>query len=604
MLSGAGLSVGAPTSLPPGFTMRNLLINVLFAAADRTTVGVAKRSSRDEVIDSSRKMELVIGRMWGVAGSDALDCLLALRVEVPNESHLLAALHLMRGGTHLTLNFDVGIECAWNLLAGTAFLPDGCPEEFKASLEAWRKVAPATPGELRVVASDRDFDAWVREEYPPALLKLHGSLTREQSGLIDVVAVDIAELGQLSASRRLALESVSSVSRLVVTAYSGADPDIYQPLLRAAAAVPSSWHCLSLPVGSPVRNDLSSRNIELHEGEPEGAASWALRDLLGDSLPTWPKLDLGASQAFSARFDAWTELLRRRHTDTELAQAWAWLLADIGELDESVDIYRALRSDASRSTWDLDLRLAEVLYTRASGDDRALALDLFRSVRGSAAADNDSRFHCLLREADVARGLGIRGSFGPAAVRALFTAYVYPIRVLISTGGGKRNPDAAADAYRALQQTSLRILERLIGVAPKSCWPPLGLACRVVSHLGVPAERLARNGNRRVLIRQQRLLLLVLADLVRHTRDSTEYARELEELRTSYLNADDLPGAANCIVGIALHDIAEGNSERCHSLLAEAKRLYGHERQSGGPLVSGQAMLAAASKIIARIPPA
>jgi hypothetical protein len=68
--------------------------------------------------------------LWGTLGEDALQCLLALRVEVPNEAHLLAALHLIRGGMHVTLNFDVGIELAYELLTGRAALLAAAPAEY------------------------------------------------------------------------------------------------------------------------------------------------------------------------------------------------------------------------------------------------------------------------------------------------------------------------------------------------------------------------------------------------------------------------------------------------------------------------------------------
>ncbi len=38
---------------------------------------------------------------------------------MPNEAQMLAALHLVLGGTHVTLNFDIGIELAYELLTGS-----------------------------------------------------------------------------------------------------------------------------------------------------------------------------------------------------------------------------------------------------------------------------------------------------------------------------------------------------------------------------------------------------------------------------------------------------------------------------------------------------
>lgn len=47
-----------------------------------------------ELLASGRKLEVVLARLSGAAGMEAADCLLALRLQVPNEAHLLAALHL------------------------------------------------------------------------------------------------------------------------------------------------------------------------------------------------------------------------------------------------------------------------------------------------------------------------------------------------------------------------------------------------------------------------------------------------------------------------------------------------------------------------------
>jgi hypothetical protein len=82
----------------------------------------------------------------------AADCLLALRLSVPNEAHMLSALHLARGGTHVTLNFDIGIELAYEVLTGGE-AAKALPEPYCSAVAGWRALAPAKVPALRVVAS-------------------------------------------------------------------------------------------------------------------------------------------------------------------------------------------------------------------------------------------------------------------------------------------------------------------------------------------------------------------------------------------------------------------------------------------------------------------
>src|SRR5262249_52082475 len=174
----------------------------------------------DQLRKGPYKLEVILGRLWGTIGDDALRCLLALRLDVPNEAHLLAALHLVQGGTHVTLNFDVGIELGYALLTGRAELPAHAPSEYRDALVAWRRLVTDAPAPLEVVAGHDAFAGWRRRGGPPALLKIHGSLTEDQSNLVDVVVVDIEELGQLTEERLAAIERLSNADRLLITGYS------------------------------------------------------------------------------------------------------------------------------------------------------------------------------------------------------------------------------------------------------------------------------------------------------------------------------------------------------------------------------------------------
>src|SRR4051794_15457555 len=128
--TGAGISTAAPASLPAGNELRDRLLALMHEQAQRLAPDLTDAAQLAAFTASSRKLEVALGRLWGILGDDALDCLLCLHVAVPNEAHLLAALHLARGGLHVTVNFDRGIELAGDLLAGRAELPPDAPREL------------------------------------------------------------------------------------------------------------------------------------------------------------------------------------------------------------------------------------------------------------------------------------------------------------------------------------------------------------------------------------------------------------------------------------------------------------------------------------------
>lgn len=404
----------------------------------------------------------------------------------------------------MTLNFDVGIELAYELLTGGG-VTTALPEPYRSALADWQALVAGPVPALRVVASRAGFDEWVTAGEPPALLKVHGSLSRDQAHLVDVVVLDIDELGQLTPSRRAAVDSLGSARRLLVTGYSGADPDIYQPLLAVAMAPESSWCCYSLPRDSPVPPDLRARRIALCTGAPEGLAVTALRKLLGlPGVPLWPEQQL-AGAGYRERFDRWAREFRAGRSADKIAVAWAWLLADGGDLDTAERMLSELAGRESADAGTL-MRHAEVLYTRARDDDRGRAELLYRRIAGDSRTDAGTRLMCRLRSADISRGRAIRG--GRPSVLPLIRAFGQPMLVLIATRAGRREQEAAADAYRALQHTTLRVLEWAAGTAPRWSWPVLAYLCRAARRLGNPAQRLSGNGNRRALIRQHQLCSL------------------------------------------------------------------------------------------------
>jgi len=598
VFSGAGISGEAPASLPRGFGLRDDLLKLMHAVAGQSLGDQVTAGQLADLVGSGRKLEVVLARLSGAAGTDAADCLLALRLSVPNEAHMLAALHLALGGTHVTVNFDVGIELAYAVLTGEA-AADALPEPYRSAVAGWQALVPADVPALRVVASHRHFDVWAAGDKGPALLKVHGSLSRDQRHLADVVVLDIDELGQLTPSRRAAIDSLVSAKRLLITGYSGADPDIYRPLLVAASASASSWCCYSLPDGSPVPQDLHARRIGLKTGTPAGLAVSALRDLLGlTGAPSWPQQEL-PGPGYRERFDKWAQQFAAGRPADKISVAWAWLLADGGDLDTAE---RMLRELASREWADAGTRLryAEVLYTRAHGDDRARAEALYRQIAADKQADTGTRLMCRLRTGDISRGRVIRD--GQLAITHLARAYTQPLQVLLATRAGRRESEAAADAYRALQHTTLRILERAAAIVPRWCWPMLAQLCRSAQRLGGPAERLAANGNRRSLIRQHRLLLSAYACLLSGQPPPPGLQEDLESLRDAYRSADDLPGSGNLTATLAVVAAARRDLPHARRLIEEARTDYAAGRPGHQPIASGEALLAAIQRILNRQP--
>ncbi|TNH24943.1 hypothetical protein FHG89_23960 [Micromonospora orduensis] len=596
VFTGAGISGDDPAALPRGFGLRDDVLATMHEAARRRLAGLVTDAQLEAVRAEAYKLEVVLGRLWGTVGPDALDCVFALRVSVPNEAHMLAGLHLLRGGTHVTVNFDVGIELAYDLICGRADLPADAPRDYHDALPAWRALAPSDPPALLSVSSHEEFAAWLRAGRPPALLKVHGGLDRQQSTLADVVVVDIEELAQLTAERAAAVEGLGFADRLLITGYSGGDPDVYGPLLAAGARTSTTWCCLSLPAASTVPADARRHGIDLVQGVPDGLAVTALRGLLGGvPPPVWPSVRL-AGDGYRVRFARWRRRLRAAHPDELVAQSWAWLIADIGDLDAAEAMLSALPEDAPGAR----LRHAEILYNRARGDDRVRAGRMFRAV-AAGAADAATRLHCLLRLGDIARGRAARDARGVRIVSDLVEAYARPAHVIVVTRNGRRQPEEAGDAYRALQQTSLRLLERLVLVAPRPTWPVVAILCRGAAVLGGRAARLARNGNRLALVRQHRGLLRALAALLGGRPGPVDVGNDMRALRATYRAADDLPGAAGCAVTLAVLAGADGDLSAARALIAEALGEYAAGRPDGRPLFAGEALVDVATRLIDRL---
>lgn len=587
VFSGAGISGAGPARLPMGNRLRNDVLGVLFAAVEDVMPGKIPTELTAELTASNRKLEVVIGRLVQTIGEDALGCLFALRLHLPNESHLLAAVHLAHGGLHVTVNLDVGIEVAYDLLTKRRRLPAAEEATYASCLAAWQRLLPPCVPPLHLIVLKQEFDDWVAGGRPPGLLKLHGSLSLDQRGLLDPVVVDIDELAQLSTGRVAAVDRLGEAHRLLITGYAGEDIDCYAPLLKHVGSA-CDWRQVS--GGERVRDVVHSRGGRFFDGRPEGLAVTGLLEVLGQAtIPDWPEGPVGL-QRYETRFRRWADELRQQHAVEDIASAAGWLLADIGHHDLAVNVLR--RTATRKPTSAQRVRLATVLFERAGGNDRREAAQLFRRVATDRDTPRATRLHALLRVGDEARGRLIVGS-----PTALLLAVAAPTTVLAMTRGGRAEPEAAATAYRALQQLALRLGERAAALVPASGRAPLAALLQHAANLGIASIRLTSNGNAAGLARQHQLALLTLAAMLHHRSVPAGLLTQLEELRSAYLHGDDLPGVGNCLVTRALAYLADGHVEAARTCLAEARDCYIASRV-GVPSPAGMAFADAADRLI------
>ena len=244
VVTGAGVSGAMPASLPMGQALKNAVLELCHQEAT-TFVPTIDASELARVKEQQWKLEFVVGRLAGCVGDIAFDVLKTLTLTIPNESHFLLALHILRGGLSITLNFDEGIEIAANLLAGLQELPNGTPAPFVEALGAWRTAAPQVlqHGPIASVVTDDEFRDWISAGCPPALLKLHGSIRHNGNEvmLVAPVVTDEVELEPLNDTKLTALEEVAARSLVVVTGYGGLDSDIYEPLLHCLEKTTWQW---------------------------------------------------------------------------------------------------------------------------------------------------------------------------------------------------------------------------------------------------------------------------------------------------------------------------------------------------------------------------
>lgn len=599
VFTGAGLSAAGPASLPMGYALRDEVLRFMFERARRFAPDLVPPEQLEQLSVPERKLEQVLGRLWRITGSDALDCLHCLAVAVPNRAHMLAAVHLARGGTQATVNLDRGVEMAYELIAGRTDIPSGWARDYGEALGAWRVDTREIRQPLRIVASREQFDAWVADGKPPALLKVHGSLSYDGASLVDVVVEDTEELGGLAPSRRAAIDLLAEAALLIIIGYGGLDPDVYRPLLRSARQTQAVWATKWIDEDSPLHEDLVLARVRPRVGDPDGLATTVLSDLVGVTA-AWPESRPAHEPTWHERFARWSESFEAGHEPEKFALSWAWLLADSGDRDAAVALLGRLlaRSDAP-VVW---LRLADVLYDRARGDDRDRAGQLYWSLAWTRGADWSTRGHALLRLGGIARGRAVRQG-GWRALPQSFVAIAMPLAVLAEQRrrGDRKDPELTAAALAVLGQTILRGCEAAMAWCPAAAFPLLAAALRRGGAICGEAARTSTNGNRRALAMSHQLLALALASLVAGDGPDAEWSGELDGLVATYVNAGDLAGAGNCCSALAVLAATQGDRTLARRQLDRARAFYAEGRADNRLIPSGAALIDRLDAILSRM---
>jgi hypothetical protein len=130
VFSGAGISASPPACLPLGNQLRDAVLHVMFLGARSYAPDLVDEEQFKRMGAPERKLEQVLGRLWRIIGERAMESLRCLAIDVPNESHMYCALHLARGGVHVTVNLDRGVEAAYQLLRQGARAANDGPVRF------------------------------------------------------------------------------------------------------------------------------------------------------------------------------------------------------------------------------------------------------------------------------------------------------------------------------------------------------------------------------------------------------------------------------------------------------------------------------------------
>jgi hypothetical protein len=553
IFSGAGISSGPPACLPLGRTFHRLLRDACETAARALAPDVVD----DRVIAAARPGSLnVLARIENTLPGAGRGALRAMRVDVPNEEHLLAAIHLARGGYHVTVNFDDGVEVAYALLAGERALL-GASAETERLLQAWRRQFPSSPRPLQVVSRPAELGAR-HMQARPLLVKLHGSLGEHADGVALSLrgVTDEPEVVDLGRARLAAMAELAGHPFILVTGFSGGDLASTTPVLDCLRRKAFAW------VAPEVRPAVRSALEAIDPSQPRfGFAAHALREILGVDAPPWR--NAAQTPTFEHRFGMWLATL----PPTVGAEAFAWSLADAGLLDEAVELLdRIARADRRART---RLRLADALSRRAGPDDRRAARrHLWRLI---ATGDGDLRRCAAVRWAE--HGIGrdpsrrrMRPAVG-AAVAALSIAAAW-----------RGSPAARTRSAAARAAAVLNELESELGWTRDDPTRRRDMRAAAVRVLRTVRGALAHSadapsGRRRAELRRQAIELRAILAILRRRRLSQSPLIVLDELAGCFAHVSDTRGLADTLATRALVVACQGDRRAAKASLAEATRL-------------------------------
>jgi aminodeoxyfutalosine deaminase len=444
LFTGAGLSAAPPAALPLGEEFNRRLFQVCADACARVAPGIVDRKSLDALAAGRWNL---LARLDAVAPGVSAGAVRCMSVVMPNEAHLLAALHLAHGGYHVTVNLDDGIETAHQLLQGVRPLPDGAPRAHREALRAWQGLLPRGAPALRVIAGGRCRARLLRAR--PLLVRLHGSAGASPDGVVRPRRPDVddAEVTDLGHRRAAAIQVLSGEPFVLVTGYSGADFASFEPLVAGLAPGRFAWVAPDVPPA--VRRTLTA----LDPAQPvTGRAVDALRSILPVEPPTWPD-EPWAEAGFERRWATWCAALAPEVAATALAS----VLADAGWLEESSAIRDRVASGRAMAP-----SCGTGSGSRARGASAFVSVVLPAIERRTVGALASRPRRLVLRLAARSSGALVR-------------------RVLDRTGD---DPSGRRLAVLRRQQLELGAIGAVLGSSPpKDAERSLGLLFRAFDHL-------------------------------------------------------------------------------------------------------------------------
>lgn len=308
-------------------------------------------------------LEYMYQRLSEVIGDGANGLLAtATALSEPNAAHYYAAALLALGGTHVTLNFDRGIELAYSRLFD-GHLPDEHPAR---ALQSWlRAPTHGRLNDLAVVADAVAFDRWQASGCATNghLFKLHGDATQP-------IATFHAEIAGLSKAKRDVLErALSNERRVLVVGYSGRDPDVFPKVFSLLPVIVRLTWAEPFPP-EPRESDADPPFCRVKALRPDAIRRQDARAALSSILPedadnkvSFGSTSDGQEQRLELRLSGWVDTLDLG----DVAEALAEMLSNHGDHEAAIAMLRSVYGDRPRPS--TELRLGRAL-TNAGPESR------------------------------------------------------------------------------------------------------------------------------------------------------------------------------------------------------------------------------------------